>query len=74
MTRKTTGAERGALDADELPPHLVQLARLDADLAVAFDAAPCPTLRHRSTRWMISWCAPVWSWAAMTELSFWEAT
>jgi hypothetical protein len=42
MARKTTGTERGALTADELPPHLVQLARLDADLAAAFDDCALP--------------------------------
>ncbi|PKO22344.1 MAG: nucleotidyltransferase [Chloroflexi bacterium HGW-Chloroflexi-1] len=42
MARKVAGAERGALTADELPPHLAQLARLDADLAAAFDACALP--------------------------------
>lgn len=42
MTRKTAGAERSALTADELPPHLAQLARLNADLAAAFDACAWP--------------------------------
>jgi hypothetical protein len=35
MARKLTGAEHGTLAAAELPPHLAQLARLEADLAAA---------------------------------------
>ena len=42
MARKVAGAECGALIEDELPPHLTQLAWLDADLAAAFDACALP--------------------------------
>ncbi len=42
IARKMTGAELVALTADELPPYLGQLARLDADLAAAFDACTLP--------------------------------
>jgi len=42
IARKMAGTERGALAAEELPPHLAQLARLGADLAAAFDACALP--------------------------------
>lgn len=42
MARKQTGAERGALPAGELPTHLAQLARLEADLAAAYEACALP--------------------------------
>ncbi len=42
LARKQTGAEHGALAAGELPPHLAQLARLEADLAAAFESSALP--------------------------------
>jgi len=42
IARKQTGAERGALPADELPVHLAQLARLEADLAAIFETCALP--------------------------------
>jgi predicted nucleotidyltransferase len=42
MARKQTGAERSALATDELPTHLAQLARLEADLAADYEACALP--------------------------------
>ena len=42
IARKQTGAERSALAAAELPTHLAQLARLEADLTAAFEASALP--------------------------------
>lgn len=42
MARKKEGAERSALAVDELPTHLAQLARLEADLAAACEVSALP--------------------------------